>query len=105
MDAQGIEAGIGHSVTVHEVNPFAETEMRGLLSRLDGHDVPSVMPSDMEKARAWIADKYRLRGDAPWFASRRKAAANERHRRWRSGSAGRSATGRITRYRSEVCVS
>ncbi len=52
-----IEAGIEHSVTVHEANPFAEAEMKALLSRLDGHDVSSIMTSDMEKARAWIADK------------------------------------------------
>jgi hypothetical protein len=52
-----IEAGIEHSVTVHEANPLAEAEMKALLSRLDGHDVSSSMTSDMEKARAWIADK------------------------------------------------
>ena len=52
-----IEAEIEHSVTVHEANPFAEAEMKALLSQLDGHDVSSIMTSDMEKARAWIADK------------------------------------------------
>lgn len=52
-----IEAGIEHSVTGHEANPFAEAEMKGFLHRLDGHDVSSIMTPDMEKARAWIVDK------------------------------------------------